>query len=180
MAFSHQAKTMGVSIKCIFAFDSSPVNLFNQSVVSVSRVLEQRNFRRYKSEYKKGNAYQAENCKCQFWRDTRYRRFVKLSCFIYISNRRRYKENADINPIGRLAKRAVVSIKYYRNQNKAEKCSFKLNRPKAFIFLTYKKTLYGGNEKHRKEKELHMLPSRLVYAGKKCCEGAICPIVQKV
>ena len=96
--------------------------------------------------------------------------FANLKAFLveeprFIKKRRggTNEENRDVKPIGRLADDAVVEIKERRNEREPHGGADKLYAPKILALLE-KQALHGGEEKHRPEEKLHMLPGRLVNA----------------
>ena len=82
-------------------------------------------------------------------------------CFIDVSDRRRHKENGDVEPIGGFSDDTVVGVKNHGDEGKAKQDATELDAPK-ILPVPKEKGLHDGKEEHRPKEELHMLPGRFV------------------
>ena len=87
---------------------------------------------------------------------------VVFSCFVNISDRRRNKEDGNVDPIGRFSDDAVVGVKQNGNEDQSSQNAFSLYAPKISL-IEKEEAFKDGKEEHRPKEQLHVLPCRLVY-----------------
>lgn len=105
---------------------------------------------------------------------------VELPRFVEVGDRRRDKEDRDVDPVGRTTDHSVVGVEQHGDQRETEKRALQLDAPEV-IPLPKEKALHHSEKKHRPEQELHMLPCGLIHTRKGCDpQRAPRPIVQKM
>ena len=79
--------------------------------------------------------------------DTRLAAF-QAPCLIKVRDSRRYKEDSNVYPVGRLAYNAVICVKQNRNKPESYKRAAKLNTKK-ILPVAEEKALNYGKKQHR-------------------------------
>ena len=85
---------------------------------------------------------------------------ARLDC---IGDSSGYEKDGYIDDIGGFADSSVVGIIQHGYEDKPRKCAHKLNAPEAPLAIK-NQALHKGENRHRPEKQLHMLPGGLVHA----------------
>ena len=136
---------------------------FLYSVSSRKRIFESAKPWCYEREQNKEKSDKAKHGKGQFWRGTAYLFGAKEPRFVNIRASGANIKNSDIEKIGGSAYYPVVSIEYHGYKNDPEKDAAQFDAPK-IPALAEEEALYGGVNKQRPEKQLHMLPGGFVHA----------------